>query len=291
MRASSTSRGPRSWPTPLATRGCARARCSARAPSTAAACSNSVRSRATASSSPGTPWPSRPRDLADSRPASRKRHLSRFVSVRLLNPIAKPLAERGLLGKSVCVLETTGRKSGQARRTPVGDGLRGDTFWIVAEHGRGAAYVKNIEANPRVRVKAGRLPWREGTAHILPEDDPHERMRMLKQRGNDLAVRLNATALLVIPIDLAQAYTRAPIGPPPIFQPLCMIVVSNGVASAPEASTAISPPSSMPLTAAAHAFSSERPPSRTSADTSCATERLTTSSPFPVAETATWRSA
>jgi deazaflavin-dependent oxidoreductase (nitroreductase family) len=140
--------------------------------------------------------------LEGSRPASRKRRLSRFLSVRLLNPIAKPLAERGLLGGSVCVLETTGRKSGEARRTPVGNGLRDGVFWIVAEHGFGAGYVKNIQANPRVRVKVGRRPWREGTAHILPDDDPHERMRMLKRRGNDLAVRLNATQLLVLRVDL-----------------------------------------------------------------------------------------
>jgi deazaflavin-dependent oxidoreductase (nitroreductase family) len=140
--------------------------------------------------------------LAGSRPASRKRRFSRFVSVRLLNPIAKPLAQRGVLGSTVAVLETTGRRSGEPRRTPVGNGLRGDVFWIVAEHGFGAAYVKNIEANPRVRVKVGRRPWREGSAHILPDDDPHERMRMLKRPGNDLAVRLNATQLLVIRVDL-----------------------------------------------------------------------------------------
>jgi deazaflavin-dependent oxidoreductase (nitroreductase family) len=140
--------------------------------------------------------------LAGSRPASRKSRLSRFLSVRLLNPIAKPLAERGLFGSAVCVLETTGRKSGQPRRTPVGNGLRGGEFWIVSEHGWGAAYVKNIDANPRVRVKAGRRPWREGTAHILPDDDPHERMRKLKRPVNDLAVRMNATQLLVIRVDL-----------------------------------------------------------------------------------------
>ena len=57
------------------------------------------------------------------------------------------------------ILETVGRRSGQPRRTPVTDGLDGDTFWIVAEHGRGAAYVRNIEANPRVRVRIGRR-WR-----------------------------------------------------------------------------------------------------------------------------------
>jgi F420H(2)-dependent quinone reductase len=36
------------------------------------------------------------------------------------------------------MLETIGRRSGQLRRTPIGDGLIGDTFWIVAEHGLSA---------------------------------------------------------------------------------------------------------------------------------------------------------
>jgi hypothetical protein len=35
-------------------------------------------------------------------------------------------------------------------------------FWIVAEHGRRANYVRNIEANPRVRVRVGRR-WHEGS--------------------------------------------------------------------------------------------------------------------------------
>ena len=56
----------------------------------------------------------------------------------------------------VAILETTGRKSGQPRRTPVTRSLDGDTFWIVAEHGRKAGYVRNIQADPRVRIKLGR---------------------------------------------------------------------------------------------------------------------------------------
>ena len=83
------------------------------------------------------------------------------------------------------LLETTGRRSGQLRVTPVCDCLEGDTFWIVAQRGRSADYVRNIEANPRVRVK-GSLSgsdWRVGTAHILDDDDPDERVRILG-RGN-----------------------------------------------------------------------------------------------------------
>lgn len=65
------------------------------------------------------------------------------------------------------------------------DGFDGDTFWVIAQHGRGADYVRNIEANPRVRVKGSlsRTGWRTGTAHILDNDDPDERVRILSS-GN-----------------------------------------------------------------------------------------------------------
>lgn len=83
------------------------------------------------------------------------------------------------------LLETTGRRTGRPRVTPVCDGTEGDTFWIVAQDGRSADYVRNIEANPRVRVKGSlsRTGWRSGTAHILDDDDPAERVRILS-RGN-----------------------------------------------------------------------------------------------------------
>jgi deazaflavin-dependent oxidoreductase (nitroreductase family) len=126
---------------------------------------------------------------------------SRFLTVRVVNPVVRRLVERGLAGSSAALLETTGRKSGQRRVTPVGNGLRGDAFWIVTEHGWASAYVKNIQADPRVRVKVGRS-WLPGTAVILPDDDPHERMRMLGRSVNDAAVRLMGTEHLVIRVQL-----------------------------------------------------------------------------------------
>jgi deazaflavin-dependent oxidoreductase (nitroreductase family) len=132
---------------------------------------------------------------------ARKRRASKFLTVRMVNPLVRRLAAAGLAGRSVALLETTGRKSGQKRITPVGNGLRGDVFWIVTEHGWASAYVKNIQADPRVRVKVGRR-WRSGTAQILPDDDPYERMRLLRRPGNDTAVRLVGTEHLVIRVDL-----------------------------------------------------------------------------------------
>lgn len=130
-----------------------------------------------------------------------KRRVSTFLTVRIVNPVVRWLAARGLAGGSVALLETTGRKSGQKRVTPVGNGLRGDEFWIVTEHGWSSAYVKNIQADPRVRVKVGRT-WMSGTAVILPDDDPYERMRRLGRGLNDATVRLVGTEHLVIRVDL-----------------------------------------------------------------------------------------
>ena len=132
-----------------------------------------------------------------------KRRASRFLSVRLFNPFMRRALEAGRVPRGVALLETTGRRSGKPRRTPVGDGLRGDVFWIVAEHGRHADYVRNLEHDPRVRVKVGRR-WYRGTAHVLPEDDPIERMRLLRRPLNDTGVRAMASELLVVRVDLEQ---------------------------------------------------------------------------------------
>ena len=129
-----------------------------------------------------------------------KRELVTAFQTRLMNPVMRRAVERGWAPPGYAVLETTGRRSGERRRTPVGDGRRGDTFWIIAEHGRRAGYVRNIEANPRVRVHTGGR-WRDGTAHLMPDDDPRERQRQLP-RLNALAVRAAGTDLLTVRVDL-----------------------------------------------------------------------------------------
>jgi deazaflavin-dependent oxidoreductase (nitroreductase family) len=131
----------------------------------------------------------------------RKRKLVTAMQVKLLNPPIRALAERGL-APGVALLETIGRKSGEPRRTPVSQGLeRGtDTFWIVAEMGRQAGYVRNIEANPRVRIRL-RRGWREGTAHLLDGEDARARLGSIS-RLNAAGVRTMGTSLLVVRVDL-----------------------------------------------------------------------------------------
>jgi len=142
------------------------------------------------------------RTVPGAKPGGAKYKASKFVTTRLVNPFVRGLIERGLFPRSTALLETIGRRSGQPRRTPVGNGLRGDAFWVVTEHGWHADYVKNIATNPRVRVKVGRAPWRSGIAAILEDDDPVGRLRWLKRPVNDSMLLAVGTELLVIRVDL-----------------------------------------------------------------------------------------
>ncbi|MFD4972033.1 nitroreductase/quinone reductase family protein [Streptomyces sp. NPDC058424] len=100
------------------------------------------------------------------------------------------------------VLETTGRTSGLPRRTPVGGRRVGDSFWLVSEFGERSQYVRNIRADPEVRVRI-RGRWYEGTAYPLPDDDPVARLRGLP-RLNSTAVRALGTDLLTVRVDLRE---------------------------------------------------------------------------------------
>ena len=131
---------------------------------------------------------------------SRKYRLITTIE-RLNNRLTRFGLRRGIAPKAFVLLETTGRRSGLPRHTPVGNGLVGDTFWLVAVHGNQADYVRNVRANPRVRVKIGRQ-WRSGTAVLLVDDDPHARSRTLPYQWDAAIGRLMATSPLTIRIDL-----------------------------------------------------------------------------------------
>lgn len=120
---------------------------------------------------------------------------------RVNNRLTRFALHRGLAPAAFALLETTGRRTGRPRHTPVGNGLAGDTFWLVAAHGEQADYVRNLVADPRVRVKvAGR--WRTGTAVVLPDDDVAARSRTLPYRWDAAIGRVMASTPVTIRIDL-----------------------------------------------------------------------------------------
>jgi deazaflavin-dependent oxidoreductase (nitroreductase family) len=139
-----------------------------------------------------------------------KHRIVHFLQRYLFNPPIKFLLAMGLAPPGYALLETNGRKTGKPRRTPVGNGRVGGQFWIVAEHGTKAGYVRNIAYHPRVRLKVRdglRTRWYAGTAHLLSDDDPRQRQCWLANQlpgsaSNAAAVRFFGTELLTIRIDL-----------------------------------------------------------------------------------------
>jgi deazaflavin-dependent oxidoreductase (nitroreductase family) len=139
----------------------------------------------------------------DAAEAQARRRRIRRTQRWLLNPPMRTLTCAGLMRHHV-VLETTGRITGRRRRTVVGVALEPDAVWIVAENGTRAGYVRNIGANPRVRVHL-RGRWLTGLAEVVEGDDVTRRLgafrpghaatvRRFADNPATLRVRLSAAA-------------------------------------------------------------------------------------------------
>ena len=115
------------------------------------------------------------------------------VQKRVINPLVRK-------SDTVVLIETVGRKSGLPRVTPIGGRRRGKEFWLVSEHGFKSDYVRNIQANPAVRLRI-RGKWHTGVAVLLPDDDTAARLADLGGL-NSVGVRLAGTDRLTIRIDL-----------------------------------------------------------------------------------------
>jgi deazaflavin-dependent oxidoreductase (nitroreductase family) len=118
------------------------------------------------------------------------RRILRRLQQSVINPVVRLGWSLRIPIPGDALLETIGRRTGLPRRTPVCDGLQGQTFWLISQRGRDADWVRNIEADPRVRVRVSGLhtAWRMGTARVVPDDDPQQRRRNLGR--DDLARRL-----------------------------------------------------------------------------------------------------
>ena len=123
----------------------------------------------------------------------------RVVQRYLLNPPVMIAVWAGLVPGYV-IIETKGRRTGQRRRTVVGMDIEGSTGWVVAEHGRHAGYVRNIEGNPDVRVRL-RRGWRPARARLVPDDDPQARLHAFTRPTHAASVRRFGTDLVSVRFD------------------------------------------------------------------------------------------
>ena len=116
---------------------------------------------------------------------------------RFVNPLFASVA--GFV-PGLVLLETTGRRTGLPRRVLLGGRRTNGSVWVVAAHASKSAKVRNLRADPHVRVRVqGR--WQTGVAHIVPDDDARRRAVQVSPL-NGLFMNLASSDQLSIRIDL-----------------------------------------------------------------------------------------
>ena len=137
--------------------------------------------------------------------------LARTLQRYVMNPLMRLLLVARINPYGLVILETRGHASGKIRRVPVGNGRKGEDFWIIAEHGTRAGYVRNIQHDPRVRVRLRlglRYRWVDGIATVRPDEDPLARQRRViawhpLRALNAMYVRVWGADLLAVHVQLA----------------------------------------------------------------------------------------
>jgi len=133
----------------------------------------------------------------------------RILQRYTINPLFRLLLQIGVNPFGLAILETRGHASGKIRRVPVGNGRKGDSFWIIAEHGSRAGWVRNIQHDPRVRVRLRiglRYRWVAGIATVCPGDDALARQRKIIAWHPLRA--LNAVNVRVLGADLLSVHVK-----------------------------------------------------------------------------------
>src|SRR5262245_39474818 len=69
-------------------------------------------------------------------------------------------------------LTTVGRRTGLAREIEIWFTEMGGRFYLIAEHGENANWVRNIQANPRVTVRVGDRRFAGIARIVVDERDP-----------------------------------------------------------------------------------------------------------------------
>ena len=105
---------------------------------------------------------------------------------RRINPLVIRLTKLfGVSNPLVVELETTGRKSGQVRRTPLSAQFDDTGAWLISQHGARSGWAANVAANPNVRLRQGNK-WHTGVAELRPDDDAVARARNYGKVGGKL---------------------------------------------------------------------------------------------------------
>jgi deazaflavin-dependent oxidoreductase (nitroreductase family) len=93
---------------------------------------------------------------------------AKIKNVQKLHRLLYAIGLGPVVGKIILLLTTTGRKSGQARVTPLQYEKIGDSYYLGAARGLKADWVRNIQVNPDVKLRVGSKNVR-GKAKIVTD--------------------------------------------------------------------------------------------------------------------------
>ena len=113
------------------------------------------------------------------------------------------LAERA--ADSVCDLQTTGRTSGRPRTLEIWFAVHGGRMYLLAGDRHRAHWVRNLMADPRVRVRIGGQTL-DGTARVVegqPSEPVARRLLAAKYQGWHDGSPLSAWAAGSLPVEIS----------------------------------------------------------------------------------------
>jgi deazaflavin-dependent oxidoreductase (nitroreductase family) len=112
----------------------------------------------------------------------------------------------GLAGEEYCYLTTTGRVSGRPHEIEIWFGLRGHTLYLLSGGGERSDWVKNLRAQPAVRVRIAQHNF-AAMARIVSEAEEDRLARELladkyQEREEDQSLSEWARTALPVALEL-----------------------------------------------------------------------------------------
>jgi deazaflavin-dependent oxidoreductase (nitroreductase family) len=108
----------------------------------------------------------------------------------------------GLGGEDFAYLTTTGRRTGREHRIEVWFGLSGDVVYVMSGGGDRSDWVRNLQANPRARIRVGDVerPARARVVTDPDEDGSARRLLAAKYQGWREGAPLSRWARTALPV-------------------------------------------------------------------------------------------
>ena len=117
--------------------------------------------------------------------------------------IEKPADEHAFLAREdYCYVTSTGRVSGKPHEIEIWFGMRGNTIYLLSGGGDKSDWVKNMRANPQVKVRIEKHNFTGQARFVLEAEEEAQARRVLaaKYQGWREGRKLSEWARIALPV-------------------------------------------------------------------------------------------